>query len=138
MFLEISQNSQENPCARLSFLIKLQASACSFIIRETQAQVFSLDFCEISKNTFFTEYLWTTTPKNIHGLTENNQGVGHISIFVVSALKMSVCGTIANYFLKFRKVIKCHRKSSKFVNYHLLRNSISCPATSHVCRWFHK
>ena len=27
MFLEISQNSQENTCARVSFLIKLQASA---------------------------------------------------------------------------------------------------------------
>ena len=26
VFLEISQNSQENPCARVSFLIKLQAS----------------------------------------------------------------------------------------------------------------
>ena len=26
MFLEISQNSQENTCARVSFLIKLQAS----------------------------------------------------------------------------------------------------------------
>ena len=27
MLLEISQNSQENTCARVSFLIKLQASA---------------------------------------------------------------------------------------------------------------
>ena len=26
MFLEISQNSQDNTCARLSFLLKLQAS----------------------------------------------------------------------------------------------------------------
>ena len=40
-FLEISQSSQENTCA--SFLIKLQ---------ETMAQVFSCEFCEISKNTF--------------------------------------------------------------------------------------
>ena len=35
MFLEISQNSQKNTCARVSFLIKLQALG------------------EISKNTFF-------------------------------------------------------------------------------------
>ena len=35
MFLEISQNSQEITCARVSFLIKFQA------------------FCEISKNTLF-------------------------------------------------------------------------------------
>ena len=43
MFLEISQHSQENTCARVSFLIKLQAAL--------QA-VFSCEFCEISKNTF--------------------------------------------------------------------------------------
>ena len=51
MFLEISQNSQENTCARV----------CSFIKKETLAQMFSCDFSEISKNTFFTEHLWTTT-----------------------------------------------------------------------------
>ena len=40
MFLEISQNSQENTCARVSFLIKLQASGPSVFC----------EFCEISKN----------------------------------------------------------------------------------------
>ena len=53
VFLEISQNSQENTCAGVSFLIKLQAEACNFIKKETLAQVFSYEFCEISKNTFF-------------------------------------------------------------------------------------
>ena len=52
VFLNISQNSQENTCARVSFLIKLQDSACSFIKRETLVQMFSCEFCEISKNTF--------------------------------------------------------------------------------------
>ena len=52
VFLEISQNSQENTCARVSFLIKLQAWASNFIKKETLAQVFSCEFCEISKNTF--------------------------------------------------------------------------------------
>ena len=33
--------------------------ACIFIEKETLAQVFSCEFCEISKNTFFTEHLWT-------------------------------------------------------------------------------
>ena len=42
MFLEISQNSQESTCAKFSFLIK-------FIKKETLAQVFSCEFCEISK-----------------------------------------------------------------------------------------
>ena len=53
VFLEISQNSQENTCARVSFFIKFQAGACKFIKKETLAQVSSCEFCEISKNTFF-------------------------------------------------------------------------------------
>ena len=64
VFLEISQNSQENTCARASFLIELQASvlklywketlpqSCNFIKKETLAQVFSCKFCENFKNTF--------------------------------------------------------------------------------------
>ena len=47
MFLEISQNSLENTCARVSFLIK-----------EALAQVFSCEFCEISKSIFSIEHLW--------------------------------------------------------------------------------
>ena len=41
VFLEISQNSQENTCVRDSFLIN------------SLAQVFSFEFCGISKSTFF-------------------------------------------------------------------------------------
>ena len=79
MFLEILQNSQENIYARVSFLVTLQAlfgsskgfmkalkvfwgttKGCNFILKETLAQVFSCEFCEIPKNTFFTEHLWAT------------------------------------------------------------------------------
>ena len=49
VFLEIPQNSQENICARVSFLIKLQTKA----EKETLAQVFSCGFFEISKITCF-------------------------------------------------------------------------------------
>ena len=49
----MSQNSQENTCASDYFLIKLQAEPCNFIKKETLTQVFSCEFCEISKNTFF-------------------------------------------------------------------------------------
>ena len=44
MFLEISQNSQENTFARVSILIKTKI--------ETLAQVFYCEFCKISKKTF--------------------------------------------------------------------------------------
>ena len=43
VFKEISQNSQENTCARVCFF---------FIKKETLAEVFSCEFCEISENTF--------------------------------------------------------------------------------------
>ena len=36
------------------------AALDNFIKKETLAHVFSCEFCEISKNTFFTEHLWTT------------------------------------------------------------------------------
>ena len=52
VFLEILQNSQENTCTRVSFLIKLQTSACNFIKKETLVQIFSCEFCEISKKNF--------------------------------------------------------------------------------------
>ena len=42
----------------LFHLLRLH-EACNFIKKETLAQVFSCEFCEISKNTFFTEHLWT-------------------------------------------------------------------------------
>ena len=32
----------------------------NFIKKETLAQVFSCQFCKISKNTFFTEHVWAT------------------------------------------------------------------------------
>ena len=48
VYLEISQKFQENICA------------CNFIKKESLAQVFSFEFCEISKKTFFIEHLRTT------------------------------------------------------------------------------
>ena len=54
MFLESClQDSQENTCVRDSILIKLQAQGCK---KETLVQVFSCEFCEISKNTFSTDW----------------------------------------------------------------------------------
>ena len=55
-FLKISQNSQENICARI-------CAACNFIKKETLAQVFFCEFFEISKNTSFTKHLRTTASR---------------------------------------------------------------------------
>ena len=74
VFLEILQNSQENTCARFSFLITFQAlnvhkafrrrpgrllnvlrtfKTYKFTKKEALAQVLSYEFCKTSKNTFF-------------------------------------------------------------------------------------
>ena len=82
-FLEISQNAQENTCTRVSFLIK-----CSFIKKETLAQVFSREFCEISKNTFFTEHLRATASDKVSFLI-------HISI------KFTQDGECSEHFISF-------------------------------------
>ena len=60
VLLEISENSQENTCASASFLMKLQAPVCNFIKKRDSGTLSSCEFCEISKNTFFTEYLRAT------------------------------------------------------------------------------
>ena len=41
----------------------LQASGCNVIKKEALAQVFSCEFCEIFKNTIFTEHLQKTALK---------------------------------------------------------------------------
>ena len=50
VLLESSQNSQEKSCAKVPFLINLQATSLK---KETLAQAFFCEFCKISKSTFF-------------------------------------------------------------------------------------
>ena len=47
------------------FFNKVAGAACNFIKKESLAQVFSCEFCEISKNTFLTEHFWATASFNI-------------------------------------------------------------------------
>ena len=71
VFLEIYHNSQENTCARVSFLIKLQK------------QVFSCEFCEISKNTFYCR-----TPL----VAASGYRLGHPFISVIAWFIEKLCG----------------------------------------------
>ena len=56
---KISQNSQENTRARAFFKYSCRPEAYNFTKKETLAQMFFFPcgFCEIFKNTFFTEHL---------------------------------------------------------------------------------
>ena len=47
VFIKLSQISQKNTCARISFLIKLQAQACNYIKKDTLGLVLSCEICEI-------------------------------------------------------------------------------------------
>ena len=70
LFLKFSQNSQENTCAVVSFLIK-----------KTLSQVFSCEFSEIFKNTFFTEHLLVTVSL-FHNILKANNRLFLLQLFV--------------------------------------------------------
>ena len=42
-------------------MFKVRPEACNFVKKETLVQVFSFEFCVISKNMFFTEHLRETS-----------------------------------------------------------------------------
>ena len=63
MFLKISQNSQENTSARVSFLIKLQASGlgpATLLKKRLSYRRFPVNFEKFPRTPFFTEHLWPT------------------------------------------------------------------------------
>ena len=47
------------------FFNKVRPKTCSFIKKETLTQLFSREFCQISKKAFFTEHLRTTASRSI-------------------------------------------------------------------------
>ena len=55
VFLEISQNSQENTCARVSFLIKLQASG--LLKKRFWHRCFPVNFTKLLRIPFLIEHL---------------------------------------------------------------------------------
>ena len=54
MFLKISQNSQENTCPRVSFLIKLQ----TLLRKRPWHRRFPVNFTKFLRTSFFIEHLW--------------------------------------------------------------------------------
>ena len=66
VFLKIWQNSLENTCPRVSFLIKLKDESCNFIKKETLAQVFFCEFFELLETCVVTESLRWLLPEILH------------------------------------------------------------------------
>ena len=66
VFLEISQNSQENTCARVSLLIKLPTKAWNFIKKRDPNTGVSCEFCKISKSAFsYRRFPWVASDNKI-------------------------------------------------------------------------
>ena len=86
MFLEISQIWQENTCARVSFLIKLQDEACKFIKKETPVQLFCL-----------------TSANNCCGLVWMLQAQYVGSLYFIFSIKIIL--SIMKYFFLLFKVV---------------------------------
>ena len=57
VLLKISQNVQESICARVSFIIKLEARTAPILLKRA-SEVFSCEFYENLNNTFFIEHVW--------------------------------------------------------------------------------
>ena len=58
VFFEISRNSLENTCARVSFYERCGPQACNFIKKETPAQIFSCAGVSFLPEHLFLEHLW--------------------------------------------------------------------------------
>ena len=72
--------------------------ACSFIKKGTLAQVFSCEFCQISKNIFFTEHLWATASILREGRRLKQIEISIISKLTKKIIKKEKCSYIF-YFL---------------------------------------
>ena len=114
MFLAILQNSWENTCARVSILIKLQPN---FIKIEALAQVFSCDFCEISKNTF--SYRTPPVAVSLYDDTIATDFIANIKNLFICWHKFLEDTTENNF-----------EKSQKFLGKYLWRSSILVKALS--------
>ena len=116
MFLEILQNSLENICASLfNKVAGLRPEACNCIKKETPVQLFSCEFCEISKNTFFTEPPWTTASVVLQSTvavlfsrirTRIVQAQNLLAVCLINEINF------LSLFKHFVKTIYHHRKSS--------------------------
>ena len=56
VFLKFLQNSQENTCVRVSFLIKLQARPATVLKRRLWHRLFPVNFAKFLRTPFFTEH----------------------------------------------------------------------------------
>ena len=99
--------------------------------RESLAQVFSCEFCEISKNTFFTEHFWTTASElNILRHSEDVLDVSGTHRLIMQVQFTSrVRGVIIS---NEKRTLSCVFPG-KFVNF--FRKGIPQKTAEHISLW---
>ena len=83
VFLKISQNSQESTYDRVSFLTKLKAWGLQLYLKKTLTQVFSCEYCEISKSTFFHRTPFAASRTKTIGLLKE----GRVHMYILRILQ---------------------------------------------------
>ena len=66
MLLKISQNSQKSNCSKIFFFNK-----AATLLKKRLLHRWIWEFCEFSKNTFFTEHLWATTNERLDKISKD-------------------------------------------------------------------
>ena len=156
MFLKLSQNLQEKTCARVSFFIKLKASAINFIKEETLAEVFFCKFSQMLKNTIFTEHLRATAsnirylkyPKVYLGLSKgvfrtlwHNLAVHYIRNklhhrYLTGACKCLRYQSFSGIFLTFKKKLTMQAESySNITKLILKKKEYINPLSTNPTKW---
>ena len=106
VFFDILQNLQENTCARVPFLI-------NFIKKETLAQVFFCEFCEISNKTFFIEHLrWLL----LEIMVENRRNMENICQYALSNVQYLIVKCLLKWNMTRYNVILTYYKNSRSKN----------------------
>ena len=123
MFWENSQNSQENTCARVSFLMKLQGSAYNFIKkRDSGKGVFFWQ--PFSKNQNWA-YLWINSIKCLYNLCFFDR------FYCMSSWELSKNS--------YRKILQLSSKPFAFTSYYLKNKNMSRTSLPALCSaWFWK
>ena len=110
------------------FFNKVAGGACNFIKKETLAQVFSCEFCEIFKNTFFTEHLRTTASKilsaaSFHRYSEND--IFNRTDFVMTDSTSHNLEVIKSVSLGKKRIGECFLVDAGFRNESLVIKSLN-------------
>ena len=116
MFLEVSQNSQENTVPETFFCLRPAT-----LFKKSLAQVFSCEFSEISKNTFFPEHLRTTTSEPCPTFSPSaiNDWVQKIQfgIFFLDCTLRHFCKTLALTSLICQFIVGCSFQNVVYISW---------------------